>query len=310
METQNNDGKSFDVAVLGAAGIDTNIYLHTDEIDFNIEANFSENTDYIGQAGGYSARAYNKMGYKTAFIGFMGNDHQGEFIKDQFRKDGIDISGIGIDPLGTKRSVNFVYKNGSRKNFYDGKGSMSIKPDLELCRRLLSNVKFAHVNIVNWTRYLLPMLKRENVIIASDLQDVVDPDDEYRRDYIKQSDILFFSSVNFEQDTQKVIDNFLSLNSELKIVSGRGSNGCIFADKNGTRYYNALELERPIIDTNGAGDSLAAGFLSSYLLEGYNIDESILRGQIAARYCCSIKASTDDLIDKTVLDMYFEEFRV
>jgi acarbose 7IV-phosphotransferase len=64
-----------------------------------------------------------------------------------------------------------------------------------------------------------------------------------------------------------------------------------------------------VVDTNGAGDSLAAVFLSSYLLEGYSIEEAILRGQIAGRYCCSLKANTDDLINKTLLKEYFQQMK-
>jgi len=33
---------AFDVAVIGAIGIDTNVYLYTDEVDFSVEANFSQ----------------------------------------------------------------------------------------------------------------------------------------------------------------------------------------------------------------------------------------------------------------------------
>ncbi|MFC1887688.1 carbohydrate kinase family protein [Candidatus Cloacimonadota bacterium] len=296
--------KTFDVVVLGGAGIDTNIYLYTDEIDFDVEANFSENIDYIGQAGGYAARSYNKLGYKTAYIGFVGNDLQGEFIRTQFREDGIDISGLMIDPAGTKRSINFMYKDGKRKNFYDGKGSMILQPELALSNKILGKTKLAHVNIINWTRYLLPLLKRNGVIIASDIQDVVDIEDEYRYDYILNSDFVFFSAVNFP-DPKPVIEGFLKINVDLKLICGRGSEGCVYADKDRILDFEAVELDKPVIDSNGAGDSLAAGFLSSYVMDGFNLEDSITRGQIAARYCCSLKASTEDLINKQLLNNIF-----
>jgi len=43
-------GKQFDVVVIGNVGIDSNIYLNSDEINFQIESNFTENIDYVGQA--------------------------------------------------------------------------------------------------------------------------------------------------------------------------------------------------------------------------------------------------------------------
>lgn len=45
-----------EVVVLGNVGIDTNVYPYGEAIDWSVEANFTENLDYIGQAGGYAAR--------------------------------------------------------------------------------------------------------------------------------------------------------------------------------------------------------------------------------------------------------------
>jgi sugar/nucleoside kinase (ribokinase family) len=58
----------FDAVVVGATGIDTNIYLQGADIDFSIEANFTEDIDYVGQVGGYAARGFAKLGKRTALI--------------------------------------------------------------------------------------------------------------------------------------------------------------------------------------------------------------------------------------------------
>ena len=43
----NDINKDFDVVVIGAVGIDTNVYFFTNHIDFDVEANFTENIDYV-----------------------------------------------------------------------------------------------------------------------------------------------------------------------------------------------------------------------------------------------------------------------
>ena len=63
------------------------------------------------------------------------------------------------------------------------------------------------------------------------------------------------------------------------------------------------------VDTNGAGDSLAVGFLSSYVLGGYGLEDAILRGQIAARHACTLRGTSDGLIDRERLDALFAERR-
>jgi sugar/nucleoside kinase (ribokinase family) len=298
---------AFDVAVIGAIGIDTNVYLYTDEVDFSVEANFSQNLDYIGQAGGYSCRGFKKLGYNVAFVGYVGDDYSGRYIRESLEKDGIDTY-FGIDPEGTKRSVNIMYGDGRRKNFYDGKGSMRLRPDLLAIGEYLAGTGLVHINLVNWTRYLLPLFKEDNTVVSVDIQDVVSADDPYRQDYIKAADVLFFSAVNFP-DPAPLIERFMEIRSDRIVICGMGKRGCALGTEKGISYYRAVELEEPVIDTNGAGDSLAVGFPSSHFLQGHSLEESILRGQIAARYCCSRKATSSDLITRELLDRYYIEKR-
>nr|NIV34010.1 carbohydrate kinase family protein [Anaerolineae bacterium] len=111
--------QGFEVVVVGNVGIDTNVYIAGSDIDFTVESNFTENLDYVGQAGGYSSRGYAQLGRRTAFIGYVGDDYQGQFIRREFARDGIDTAALFIDAAGTSRSINFMYRDGRRKNFYD-----------------------------------------------------------------------------------------------------------------------------------------------------------------------------------------------
>ena len=44
------------------------------------------------------------------------------------------------------------------------------------------------------------------------------------------------------------------------------------------------------------------GFLSSFVLDGYALDDAIRRGQIVARYTCTQKASSSHLMTRDMLD--------
>ncbi|MBP7689696.1 MAG: carbohydrate kinase family protein [Thermoflexales bacterium] len=294
----------FDVAVIGNVGIDTNAYFYGADVDFSREANFTENIDYVGQAGGYASRGYAQLGKRTTFIGYVGEDHNGRFIREEFTHDGIDLSGLLIDPAGTSRSLNFMYRDGRRKNFYDGKSHMTLQPDRALCRWLLGESNLAHFNIPNWARHLLPMAKELGVKIACDIQDVVTLHDGYREDFIHYADFLFFSAAN-HAGPAPLIEELLNWKPSLIIVAGMGAQGCALGTQDGVRYFAPVHMDAPVIDTNGAGDALAVGFLSSYLLDGYSLDDSIRRGQIAARYTCTQKASSSNLIKRDTLDRYF-----
>jgi len=131
------------VVVIGNAGIDTNVYLPGADIDFRVEGNFTANLDTVGQAGGYSARGYAALGWPTAFIGHVGDDYHGRCVRQTLAADGIDLSALFTDPRGTARSVNIMYRDGRRKNFYDGKGHMGLRVDLDRCRAVLSGARLA-----------------------------------------------------------------------------------------------------------------------------------------------------------------------
>ena len=295
---------SLDVVVIGAAGVDTNVFPAGGEVDFSVEANFAQNLDYVGGAGGYSSRGFARLGKRTAYLGYVGDDPNGRFIADELASDGIETA-LFVDPAGTRRSVNIMYRDGRRKNFYDGRGSMSVRPDVEVCRRVMSGARLAHFSIENWTRHLLAPGRELGLTVACDLQDVVSPDDPYRADFVAQADILFFSAANFV-DPSGLIAGFLDAGPARVVVAGMGSRGCGLGTRDGgIRFFDPVSFEAPVVDTNGAGDGLAVGFLASYCLDGYSLEDSILRGQIVARYTCTQKAGSSHLITRAQLDEYF-----
>jgi len=298
-------GKTLDVVVVGSVGIDTNIYVHGEDVNWNIETNFTENLDYVGQAGGYSTRGFAQLKKRTAFIGYVGDDYSGRFIREEFAREGIDTTAVFLDPSGTDRSINFMYRDGRRKNFYDGKGHMSLRPDLDLCRSVLAGAKLVHFNMPNWARCLLPMAKNLGLTVSCDIQDVVSAGDAYRKDFIQGADILFFSTVN-QPHPAAVMETFLQANPRQIVVAGMGARGCALGTSaEGVRFFDPIIMETPVVDANGAGDGLAVGFLTSFVLDDYSLSDAVLRGQIAARYTCTQKATSSHLITPEKLDYYF-----
>jgi len=303
-----NQQKIFDVTVIGNVGIDTNVYFPDNQVRLDRESNFTENIDYIGQAGGYTSRGYARLGKKTAFIGYVGDDCLGKFIRKEFRRDRIDTTAMFIDSAGTARSINFMFPDGSRRNFYDGKSHMKLIPDLKVCSTILARTKLAHFHIPNWARRLLPIARESGAVIACDIQDVTNLNDEYRRDFVGFADILFFSTVNYASP-EPFIRHFQKLNPQQIIIAGMGSRGCALGNNGKIAYFKPVNLDQSVIDTNGAGDSLAVGFLSSYVLDHHPLEQAVIRGQYAARHCCTLKADSSHLITTAELDHYTNQHR-
>ncbi len=125
--------------------------------------------------------------------------------------------------------------------------------------------------------------------------------DAYRTDFIDYADVLFFSSVNFESP-RELLEPLLNQYPEKIIIAGMESKGCALGNCDGIQYFEALDLREPVIDTNGAGDGLAVGFISDYCIEKMSLSDSIRRGQIVARHTCTQKANSSNMLTRKQLD--------
>lgn len=260
---------------------------------------FTEVVDGIGHAGGDSARGFAALGCRTAMVAHVGADPAGDWVRAVLAGDGIDLRAVGTDPAGTARSVNLVSPDGSRRGFYDGRSHLTM-PAPANAAAIVADARLTLFHLSNWSRRLLPAARAAGGIVAADLQDLLDPADPYRLDFVEQADILFFSAVNVA-DPAMTVRALLGDRPDRVVVAGMGAHGCAVGTADGIRTYPPVPLDLPVIDTNGAGDALAVGFLSSYVLDRRPLEESVHRGQVAARWICAHRSSSAPLITATQL---------
>ncbi|MDP9365447.1 MAG: carbohydrate kinase family protein, partial [Chloroflexota bacterium] len=232
-----------------------------------------------------------------------GDDPAGATARAALARDGVDTRGEFRDPAGTARSVNLVFGDGRRRFFYDGKGHMGLRPDLAASRSVLAGARLAHVNIPNWARLVLPVARELGVPVGCDVQDVADPDDPYRRDFALGADYLFFSAAN-HPDPAPVMRAWWGLKPGLVMVAGMGARGCALGADGEVRVFPPPPIDLPVVDTNGAGDALAVGFLAARVLEGRSVEEAVRWGQTAARHTSAQPAPKTDLVTSTALRGY------
>jgi sugar/nucleoside kinase (ribokinase family) len=288
-----------EVVVVGNIGIDTNVYLPRDFSMSRLESAFTDDVDVIGQAGGYSSFGFTALGRRTGFIGSVGDDALGHWIRGELA-DAEIAAELFVDPAGTARSVNLMATDGTRKNFYDGKSHMQLAPQLGPCRDLLRGARLVHVHLPNWARQVLPVARELGLTISCDLQDMTQVDDPYRADFIAAADVLFCSAVNLEPR-----DLALALrarNPRATVVVGMGARGAGLCDADGFRHFPPVSMKEPVIDSNGAGDSLAVGFLTARVLLGLPAERAVRWGQLAARWACTLRVKWRRLATREQLE--------
>lgn len=290
--------------MLGAAGLDTTVSVDRFEFDHG-ESRFTSVVDGVGHAGGYAARLYAAARRSVSYVGGIGDDLAGRELRRVFDLEGVDIGAAFGEPRGTARSVNLALPDGRRRSFYDGRLGAG-HPDRDAVAALVSSARLVHVNLPEWVRPLLPAIRETDAVVACDLQDLPSPDDAYRADFVAAADVLCFSAVDLVEP-RAAVEGLWQRNPEAVIVAGLGSEGALLGIGGDIAAHPAPPADLPIVDTTGAGDSLAVGFLVGIVFEGETPADALLRGQVTARHTCSLSQpkrgfagpdEIDDLVER------------
>ncbi|GEQ23401.1 sugar kinase [Clostridium butyricum] len=234
-----------------------------------------------------------RLGLKSGWISRLGQDDFGKHILKTVRGEGIDTSQIELVE-GYQTSVYFreVMANGdSRSFYYREKSPTSTMTAESLDENYFRNSKVLHITGVfpsindNNKEILLKaveLAKKNNLLISFDPNIRLkmwtkSQAREFINKFLSEVDILLVGDEEIsilidEEDTNEAIKKFHDMGID-KVVVKRGAKGAIGSD--GSNIYDVAAIKpKALIDTVGAGDGFAAGFLSAYL-KGDSFEESI-----------------------------------
>ena len=264
-------------------------------IDFTF-AGLSENGERLFEQnpGGAPANvlaAVNALGGKSAFIGKIGKDMHGEFLKGVLEKHGIDTSSL-IETKDAFTTLAFVdlAPNGERSF------SFARKPgaDTQLTADEIDEEQIKDSNIFHFgslsltdepaksaTLKALEYAKKHNVTVSYDpnyramLWENEEKAKEGMRLPLSQVDIIKISDEETELLTDcKEIEGAANVLHEKGIkcvIITMGEKGA-YVSANGKSVY-AEPAETKVCDTTGAGDCFMGAFLYSVVTNGKDISE-------------------------------------
>lgn len=251
------------------------------------------------------------MGYKTAFIGKVGTDMHGAFLKKTLQKEGIDTTALIEDEhYFTTLAFVEIDENGERNfSFARKPGADTQLRKEELDKELLRNCKIFHFGSLSLTDEPARSATLEAVKTAKETGALISYDPNYRASLWKDETtaVETMKSVIQLADVMKVSDEesllltgaksyeeaaevLLSLGLKLVAIT-LGEDGVLVATKNGKEHVAGFHTNA--IDTTGAGDSFWGGFLSRFLslnkaveeLTGENIRACAVQGNAVACLC-------------------------
>jgi fructokinase len=226
--------------------------------------------------------ALKKLGHDVAFIGKVGHDMHGEFLRKTLVDNGIDCTGLISDPdffttlafvaLDDKgdRSFSFARKPGA---------DTQLKPE-DLPLDVIRNSKVFHVGSLSLTDEparsatiaALDAAKEAGCVMSYDpnyrdsLWTSAEAASEQMRSLVKYMDLVKISA----EECPLVTDHTKAEDAAAQLLAGGASvvvvtldaDGAFVATKDGARIVESFRVDA--VDTTGAGDSFWGGFLCAF----------------------------------------------
>jgi sugar/nucleoside kinase (ribokinase family) len=299
-----------DVLVVGGAGVDTIVHLPSltlpDADSPGADSPGADSLgvppilDYVAHTGNGVALGCLALGLHTRFIDFIGADRQGEMILERYRERGLEF-GYLVHESGTRRSVNLVDAQSRRLSFYDGRHP----PTLSMPRRFylpwLQAARHAHFSIMDWARELYDDAQALGVTVSTDLHDW-DGANPHHLDFALRSDLVFLSCAALGDRRDAVMRSIVDQGRASIVIAMAGAGGSYLLTRGSQtpQHFPCAPLPRPAIDSNGAGDSFVAAFLSAWL-RGQAPSVAMRLGAIAGAFACGCAGTHERFIDSAEL---------
>jgi sugar/nucleoside kinase (ribokinase family) len=291
---------NYDVTVFGGCGVDTIVRVEEMTIPAGDQVSVPPILDYVAHSGNGVALGFHALGLRTKFVDFLGDDMLGELILRKYAQAGLDFSYLRA-PAGTPRSVNLVDRQGLRFSFYDGRHPADLRLPREFILPFLERTRHVHVSNSGHARDLFDETERLGLTTSTDL-DAWDGRGPDAFPFVHRADIVFLSAAAIRQTCEEVMHGIIEHGRARLVVLTDGASGCRVlsrADQR-VRVYPAAVPERPVIDSNGAGDAFSTAFLHSWLA-GRDLEECALAGSVSGAFACGSLGTHEEFMNTTDL---------
>lgn len=253
----------------------------------------------LGGSAGNTIRAMARLGTSVGFIGKVGRDTTGDFFEQA-------LENLGVEPAifrGTERSgkcVSLISPDGERTMVTHLGAALELKPE-EILPTVFDGYDCLYVEgyLVQdheLIRKAMNLAKQCGLKVAVDLAsfNVVEENLEFLKELVREYVDILFANENearaftSEEEPLNAL-NSISENCELAVVK-IGMKGALIKRHEEVVHVGIMAAAKRV-DTTGAGDFYAAGFLSG-LCEGLNLRQCGTIGAIAAGKVIEVVGTT------------------
>jgi len=228
-----------------------------------------------------------KLGRKASFVGTVGRDSEGKFVKDQLEKEGVNTDYLIVDPeMRTPKAFIWIdEKTGKRTVVLDQPVSKKAKPS-EL--NFLDKVKTKYVHLdardININIYLAKWAKNIGAEVVLDMGSLRGDCRELLPliDYLVVSKRFAYGYTEVN-DPMKACRKLLSQGFKTVVIT-LGEEGAVGGL--GDDIFQVPGYEVKAVDTTGAGDVFHGAFIYG-LLENWELHKTLQFSNAVAALKCT-----------------------
>lgn len=253
-----------------------------------------------------------KLGNRVRFIGKVGTDAFGAYLKDVFREYGVDILGVKEVPdCNTSACLVMINSQAERAFFYHGGANETISTE-DIDYDLLVGAKAVHVGGTymhpkfdgSGAAELFRQARARGCLTSMDVTwDTTGRWMEVIKPCLPYLDFFMPSHKEARQitgtDEPRVMAEILKACGVSNIVIKLGAEGC-YVDAGGEAFMQPA-FDVNVVDTTGAGDAFVAGFLTG-LVKGWPYRRCASFACAVSAHCITRIGSTTGIssFDKTI----------
>ncbi len=298
--------KKIDVVGLGALNYDK-LYMVTKIVKAGEEVGIKDVRESPGGSAANTIFGLARVGAKTGFVGAVGKDEEGDIILRELLREGVDTNRIRVLKGRSGLAIGIVENSGERSLYiHPSINDEFVWNDVDV--GYIEKAKLLHMSSFVDRRQLemqIKLIKRIKTRVSFNPGMLCSKFHlENLQPIVEKSDVIFLNKEEIEGLTNSDYENGSKLLLELgtkKVATTLGNEGCYVTDGKNTHLIESCKTN--VVDTTGAGDAFAAGFLYG-LLGRESIHNCGRMGNFFAARCISEYGARKGLPHKRDLNTF------
>lgn len=266
-------------------------------------------SEFLRQGGGPVATALvglAKLGIPVAYIGRVGNDSEGQFIRQSFIEAKVDVTHLDMqDNASSRIAMVLVDEQTGERCFTSRPGNYEEIDEAEIDRSVISNTQILHLdNAEPHTIRAAQIAQNSGTLVVFDgtwYSELLDA-------FLPLVDVAIVSNVFVKRWMPNVspeiaLDQLASYGIKTCAVT-MGEEGVIVQQDGQKFHWPSFSVE--VVDTTGAGDAFHAGFIYG-LLQEWSLERIVQFASAVAALNCMHLGGRTGLPDLPTVEQFLSQ---